>query len=232
MRVMTYNIHSSYNIEGRQDPEAIARVIEDSGADIIALQEVSRGWLINGSTDLTTWLARRLEMRVLFKGTTGPMWGNAILTRYPVLESGSGTLPLAGSLLGRGYLWATFDVDSQPPIQIIATHLHHLEPEVAVRLAQVPVLLDYWDHAPRSVILGDLNARPGEPDMDMIIQAGLIDSWAEAGSGDGYTFDSDEPFQRIDWIWHTDDLVALDVEVLTSTASDHLPVIITLDVAR
>ncbi|HEY47116.1 MAG TPA: hypothetical protein G4O14_10075 [Anaerolineae bacterium] len=232
MRVMTYNIHSSYNFEGRQDPEEIARVIEESGADIIALQEVSRGWLINGSTDLVSWLARRLNMHILFKGTTGPVWGNAILTRFPIMDHGSGGLPLAGSLLGRGYLWAKFDVGAQHPIQIIATHLHHLDDEVFVRLAQVPVLLEYWDHAPGSVILGDLNARPGEADMDLILQAGLIDSWTEAGSGVGYTYSAGDPFKRIDWIWHTDDLVALDAEVLRSTASDHLPVIITLDVVR
>jgi endonuclease/exonuclease/phosphatase family metal-dependent hydrolase len=232
MQVMTYNIHSSYNIEGRQDPEAIARVIEASGADIIALQEVSRGWLIDGSTDLASWLAQRLNMHVLFKGTTGPMWGNAILTRYPIMDHGSGGLPLAGSLLGRGYLWVKFDVGAQSPIQIIATHLHHLDDEVVVRLAQVPVLIEYWDHAPHSVILGDLNARPGEADIDLILQTGLIDSWTEAGSGVGYTYSAGDPFKRIDWIWHTPDLVSLDVEVLQSTASDHLPVIITLDLAR
>jgi endonuclease/exonuclease/phosphatase family metal-dependent hydrolase len=232
MRVMTYNIHSAYNVEGRQDPEEIARVIEESGAEIIALQEVSRGWLINGSTDLASWLARRLDMHFLFKGTTGPMWGNAILTRTPIVEHGSGVLPADGSLIGRGYLWAKFDISDQDPIQIIATHLHHIGPEVSVRLAQVPVLLQYWDHAPRSFLLGDFNAIPGAEDMNLILQAGLIDSWTEAGSGIGYTFDSRDPFQRIDWIWHTDDLVASDAEVLISTASDHLPLIITLDEAK
>jgi endonuclease/exonuclease/phosphatase family metal-dependent hydrolase len=232
MQVMTYNIHSAYNIEGHQNPEEIARVIEASGADIIALQEVSRGWLIEGSTDLASWLARRLNMDILFKGTTGPVWGIAILTRYPIMDHGSGVLPLDGSLLGRGYLWAKIVVDAQQPLQIIATHLHHIEEEVSVRLAQVPVLLEYWDHAPCSVILGDMNAKPGEPDMDLILQAGFIDSWNEVGSGDGYTYSSGDPYQRIDWIWHTQDLVALDVEILQSTASDHLPVVITLDVVR
>jgi endonuclease/exonuclease/phosphatase family metal-dependent hydrolase len=232
LRVMTYNIHSAYNIEGHQNPEEIARVIEASGADIIALQEVSRGWLIEGSTDLASWLARRLNMHILFKGTTGPVWGIAILTRYPIVDHGSGALPLDGSLIGRGYLWLKIDVDAQQPVQIIATHLHHIGEEVSVRLAQVPVLLEYWDHAPRSVILGDMNAKPGEADMALILQEGFIDSWTEVGSGDGYTYSSGDPYQRIDWIWHTPDLVALDVEILQSTASDHLPVVITLDVAR
>jgi endonuclease/exonuclease/phosphatase family metal-dependent hydrolase len=232
MRVMTYNIHSAYNVDGRQDPEEIARVIEESGAEIIALQEVSRGWLINGSTDLASWLAQRLDMHFLFKGTTGPMWGNAILTRAPIVDHGSGVLPADGSLIGRGYLWAEIYVHDKDPIQIIATHLHHIGEEVSVRLAQVPVLLQYWDHAPSSVLLGDFNAIPGAPDMDLILQAGLIDSWTEAGSGIGYTYASNDLYQRIDWIWHTEDLAALDAEVLSSTASDHLPLIITIDEAK
>jgi endonuclease/exonuclease/phosphatase family metal-dependent hydrolase len=229
VRVMTYNIHSAYNIEGRQNPEEIARVIEASGADIIALQEVSRGWLIEGSTDLASWLARRLNMDVLFKGTTGPVWGNAILTRYPIMDHGSGALPLDGSLLGRGYLWAKIDVGARQPLQIIATHLHHVEGEGEIRLAQVPVLIEYWDHAPRSIIMGDMNAEPGVAEIALFFQAGLIDSWSEVGSGDGYTYSSGDPYQRIDWIWHTQDLVASDVEILQSTASDHLPVVATVD---
>ncbi|MGB2962929.1 MAG: hypothetical protein WBB69_02990 [Anaerolineales bacterium] len=41
--------------------EAIAEVIENSGADIIRLQEVSRGRLMDGGADMPAWLARRLR---------------------------------------------------------------------------------------------------------------------------------------------------------------------------
>jgi endonuclease/exonuclease/phosphatase family metal-dependent hydrolase len=232
VRVMTYNIHSAFASDGRQDPEAIARVIEASDADIIALQEISRGWLINGSTDLTAWFARRLGMQILYKGTTGPMWGNAILTRFPVLEHGSGPLPLAGSLIARGYLWAKIDVGDQEPLLVIATHLHHLETENRVRLEQVPVALAFWNEAPYSLVMGDMNAEPSYPEMDLIAQAGLVDSWVEAGSGKGYSWPAIDPFERIDWIWHTPDLAALEAEIIQSTASDHLPLVVTLDMAR
>ena len=175
VRVMTYNIHSAFASDGRQDPEAIAQVIEASDADIIALQEISRGWLINGSTDLTTWFARRLGMQILYKGTTGPMWGNAILTHFPILEHGSGPLPLDGSLIARGYLWAKIDVGDQESLLVIATHLHQIVPENQVRLEQVPVVLAFWNEAPYSLVMGDLNAEPGFPEMDLIAQAGLVD---------------------------------------------------------
>jgi endonuclease/exonuclease/phosphatase family metal-dependent hydrolase len=230
LRVLTYNIHSAYDSDGAQDPEAIARVIESTEADIVALQEVSRGWLLDGSTDLVAWLARRLQMQVLFAGTTDPVWGNALLTRLPVLESGSAPLPLAGTHFPRGYLWATIDAGLPEPLLVIVTHLHHVESEHAPRLAQVPVLLGFWDQRPYSILLGDLNSEPGYAEMQLIADAGWVDSWAEAGTGDGLTWPAVDPFERIDWVWHTPDLRAVDAAVPATTASDHLPLLVSLEV--
>ncbi len=230
VRILTYNIHSAYDSQGAQDPEAIARVIESTEADIVALQEVSRGWLLDGSTDLVGFLARRLKMQVLFQGTADPVWGNALLTRLPITEHGSAPLPLAGTLLPRGYLWATIDAGLPEPLLVIVTHLHHVESEHAPRLAQVPVLLDFWDGRPYSILLGDLNSEPGYAEMQLITDAGWVDSWAEAGTGDGLTWPAVDPFERIDWVWHTPDLRAVDAVVPATTASDHLPLVVSLEV--
>jgi endonuclease/exonuclease/phosphatase family metal-dependent hydrolase len=231
VRVLTYNIHSAYNTEGRQDPEAIAQMIEGTGAAIVTLQEVSRGWLIDGATDLPEWLSRRLGMPYLFHGTTDPMWGNAILSRYPVVAYGWAPLPRAGTLLARGYLWAEIEVGGGEPLLVIATHLHHIEDEHGPRLEQVPVLLRFWDGRPHALLMGDLNSMPDFPEMGLIRDAGLIDSWAEAGEGEGLTWPAWGPFERIDWVWHAPDLVALDAATVPSTASDHLGVVVTIDAA-
>jgi endonuclease/exonuclease/phosphatase family metal-dependent hydrolase len=231
IKVMSYNIHSGFNFAGRQDLEAIANVIEDSGADIVVLQEVSRVRLMDGMADMPPWLSRRLDMPVLFRGTEEPIWGNAILSRYPVLESGWGELPLAGTLIKRGYLWARIDVGGPQPLLVIATHLHHLGPDSLARQAQVPVILRFWNEQGYSLLLGDLNAQPDSTEMKLIFDAGLVDSWSEAGVGPGFTSSSGDPFQRIDWIWHTEDLIAVEVQVIQTQASDHLPVVATIDVA-
>src|SRR6266508_987341 len=62
LRVMSYNLHFGYDVEGWSDLEATARAIEAGGADVVGLQEVSRGWYLNGSTDMLAWLQRRLGM--------------------------------------------------------------------------------------------------------------------------------------------------------------------------
>jgi endonuclease/exonuclease/phosphatase family metal-dependent hydrolase len=232
IKVMSYNVHSGFAMEGQHDLEAIAKVIEDSGADIIALQEVSRVRLMDGAVDIPTWLSRRLDMPVLFRGTEEPIWGNAILSRYPIVESGWGELPLAGKLIERGYVWARIDVGGPEPLLVIDTHLHHIGPDSLARQEQVPVLLQFWNDQGYSVLLGDLNATPDSVEMGFIYDAGLLDSWSEEGVGPGYTSNSRDPYQRIDWIWHSQDLTTVEVEVLQTQASDHLPVLATLDLAQ
>lgn len=225
VRVMSYNIHSGFNLHGQQDLEAIAAVIEESGADVVALQEVSRVRFMDASADLPNWLAQRLDMHYVFRGTEEPIWGNAILSRYPIVESGWGDLPRAGMLIGRGYLWARVDVGGPDPVLVIDTHLHHLGPDTLARQEQVPDLLKFWNDQAYSVLLGDLNAGPGSPEMELIAAAGLQDAWRLAGEGLGYTYTSGNPVKRIDWIWHTDDMSPLEMEVVQTQASDHMPVL-------
>jgi endonuclease/exonuclease/phosphatase family metal-dependent hydrolase len=227
--VMNYNIHSAFAADGRQDPEAIARAIKASGADIVCINEISRGWLIDGSTDLAFWLSHRLGMPIVFKGTADPIWGNAILSRDPIVQTGTGSLPLSHALISRGFIWARIDTGGPQPWLVISTHLHQLEGDHDIRLLQVPVLVDLWSGQPDSLILGDMNAQPGDPEMNLFRDSGLVDSWSEAGKGDGFTFSSTDPFERIDWIWHSPDLHAVAAEVPVTAASDHRPLVVTLD---
>ncbi len=229
VKVMSYNIHSGFSSAGSQDLEAIASVIEESGADIIGFQEISRGRLMDGSADMPTWLANRLDMQLVFQGTEEPIWGNAILSRYPIIESGFGELPQLDSLIKRGYLWAKIDLGTEEPLLVIVTHLHHLEADSQVRSAQIPVIINYWDQQSSTVFLGDLNAKPDAPEINIVRDAGLVDAWEEIGIGPGFTYASNRPADRIDYIWHSPDLTALQIEVIQTRASDHLPVIVTLE---
>ena len=58
VRVTNYNLHNGFNTDGRLNMESLAQVIEESGADIISLQEVARGWVIYGSVDMMQWLSQ------------------------------------------------------------------------------------------------------------------------------------------------------------------------------
>ncbi len=232
IKVMTYNLHSGFGTDGRQRIDEVADVIEASGADVVGLQEVSRGWMLDGSVDLVAWLAQRLDMPYVafFSTVEDPLWGNAVLSRYPITQVDTGLLPEMGTLIRRGYVGATIDVDGQEPLLFMTTHLQHKADDLeAVHMAQLDVILDYWAQRPNSILVGDMNAQPGWPQIDMVLDAGFEDSWAEAGEGPGYTANAADPQHRIDWVFHTPDIQALDAEVIESQASDHFPVVVTIE---
>jgi endonuclease/exonuclease/phosphatase family metal-dependent hydrolase len=228
VRVMSYNIHMGFDAEGWLDLEAIAQTIESSGASIVALQEVPRGWYINASVDALNWLARRLNMTYVFGEAADPVWGNAILSRYPIIQSGNTPLPEGGVRPRRSVLWADIDLTDPDDMIVIATHLHHAD--ARPRLLQIPVVLDEYAVRPqrRLIIMGDMNATPDSTEVALFRQAGLRDAFDLAGSGDGFTYRADRPFERIDYIWLSPNLRAADFSVINSTASDHLGIAVTI----
>lgn len=232
IQAMTYNLHSGFGTDGRQRIQDATRVIENSGAEIVGVQEISRGMLLDGSVDLLTWLSRRLDMPyVAFVNTIDdPLWGNAILSRYPLGNIETGLLPTGGTLIRRGYVAADVFVGADEPLLFIATHLQHKAGTLdELQTEQLQVILEFWDQRPYSVIVGDMNAEPGSLPMTTVENAGFGDAWAAAGADPGYTYYAADPYQRIDWVFHTLDLAASDARVIESQASDHFPVLVTLE---
>ena len=223
VRIMTYNLHNGFNTQGRLDVESLAQVIEDNDPDIVALQEISRGWLVSGRLDMLTWLSQRLDLPYVFGPTADPFWGNAILSRYPVLNVTEYELPPRNLFILRGLTVASIDLGDGDQIQVIATHFHHLEEDSGVRKVQSQFVVDLWDGAPATVFLGDLNAEPQHPEMGILRDAGLSDA-TTGKDGAELTFPSYDPEKRIDYIWVSPDLSTRDIKVPKSTASDHLPV--------
>jgi Metal-dependent hydrolase len=226
VRVMHYNTHQGFNIDGYQDLESIARVIEKNGADIVSLNEVSRGWITNGSADLYEWLANRLGMEYkLFMPASDLVWGNAILSRYPLKLVSSGFLPRMDAPLRRSYLLAEVDLSSigLRNIYTMTTHLHQIADESVKRQAQVKALIDILQGRQRTVIFGDFNGQTGDPEITMMQDAGFIDSQLALGKQDELTWIHYKPYQRIDYIWVTPDINISNLFVTYSRASDHLP---------
>jgi endonuclease/exonuclease/phosphatase family metal-dependent hydrolase len=224
IRIMTYNLHNGFNTEGRLDMEALAQVIEDSDPDIVALQEISRGWVVNGRLDMLTWLSQRLDLPYIFGPTADPFWGNAILSRYPVIEYTQRDLPPRDLFILRGFTVALIDLGNGDSLQVLATHYHHLEEDTNIRQVQSHSIIAFWEGDERTVLMGDLNAEPSHTEMEMLQVAGLVDAMAEVDPPE-YTFPSFNPDRRIDYIWVSPDLTVSDVHVPVSTASDHLPVV-------
>ena len=230
VRVGTYNIHSSIDWFGRLDPEQIAQVLEQNGAEVVMLQEVSRGWPLGGGLDSADWLARRLGMQVAYGPAADNQFGNAVLANRPILDSWSAVLDRGEGPMHRGYVGVTVALGGTT-IDVWSTHLQHRDDTTVTRQAQARVLLEEWDRRERTVIGGDLNARP---DSDDIIPwfdgTDLVSAQDEAGDPAWNTSPALNPDHRIDWILGTPDLTFGAAVVPPTLASDHLPLFATVGV--
>ena len=108
MRLVTYNTQYGVGRDGRFDLERIAKEVE--GADIIALQEVTRNFARNGGIDMIEGLAALLPNYFYAFGVAmGPrlrrhrqrgkplnqrfQFGNMVLSRFPIVASRNLLLP-------------------------------------------------------------------------------------------------------------------------------------------
>ncbi len=124
LRIMTYNLHNGFDPRGHLGMEAIARAIEAEQADVVAVQEVSRGWVVYGSLDMMTWLSRRLSMPYIYGATADPLWGNALLSRAPLFNAQLVDLPPDHLPLPRGLISAEIILGPQHRLRIATTHFH------------------------------------------------------------------------------------------------------------
>jgi endonuclease/exonuclease/phosphatase family metal-dependent hydrolase len=242
--VVSYNLHSGFDGTGIQNPEAMAQIIEQSGADVVGLQEVSRGWFLNGGTDLVAWMSNRLDMpHRFFAAAADPAWGNAILSRYPLTDHETGLLPRGLVPFQRSYQAATLDLGDARTFLLINTHLQHIDDSsipdeererdlAPLHRRQLEVVLEGWADRPSTVLTGDLNARPGWEQMDYLLAAGFEDALAgvdpvEAHTS-GYWSNNGVARWRIDWVIHTPDLQVASARVIADDISDHYPVVVEL----
>lgn len=227
VRVMDYNVHNGFDITGRLDLEAIAQLVEENDVDVLGLQEISRGWLIWGGADMLLWFSQRLGMPYVNGPTADAQWGNAVLSRYPILSSETRPLPPERLLIRRGTVQANIDVGGGQ-LSLINTHFAHRGSSAPARLEQAHTLVGRWLGAPQTVVTGDFNAAPDSEAMAVLIQAGLVNVAGEACPPPVLTSPAKAPRRQIDYIWATADLAYEDCAVPTQAASDHLPVVATI----
>ena len=230
VRVMSYNLHQGFDTDGRHSVEELAKVIEAEQPDIVALQEVSRGWVINGSVDVLVWLSQRLGMDYVWGPATDSVWGNAVLSRFPIKEFRNHEMPNNDALrFDRGFITLEVDLGQGEMLDVVATHFHAGDADSAIRVPQARAVIEVITSGRPTVLLGDLNGPPHAPEIQMLTNAGLSDAFISSGAaGDGYTFPADSPSKRIDYIWSSSDIKARDFSLPDSSASDHLAVVATL----
>lgn len=232
LKTLTYNIHHANppSKPGIIDLPAIARVINDSGADLVALQEVDvRTERAGVESDQAAELGRLTGMHHHFVKAIdhqGGDYGVAILSRFPFTSTGGERLPMAEGVDGepRVVAYATVEPVAGKPVLFASTHFD-LKPET--RLLQATRLAELFANATHPVIIGgDFNA---VPDSEVI---GLLDQhFTRSEIPNGYTIPITNPNREIDFIMYrpANQLEVVHHAVIDEQyASDHLPVYVEL----
>ncbi|WP_134687011.1 endonuclease/exonuclease/phosphatase family protein [Brevibacillus migulae] len=162
LTLVTYNIRGARDDAGEADPVAIADELRMTNADIIALQEVDNGLPRSDFGDQAKIIAEKLGMNYVFAPAINFLvgtYGNALLSRYPILSSTSVDLPYL--LEPRSLLQVEMDLGGQKLI-VFTTHLGLKKSE---RIKQFEFLYDYLeDYTGKPVVfMGDFNTRADDP---------------------------------------------------------------------
>ncbi len=227
LRLLDWNLHYGVSADPSVRLDEMVATIEDSGADVVTLQEVSRGWVLGGGADMATFLARETGMRVVFVPAADRQFGNAILwdpLRGDLADVARHALPYGAGPQERSAISATLDA-AGVPVRVTSVHLQHREENTPTRLDQLATLLADEPVEGAYVLAGDLNAEPGWDEITLLEEQGLESGQDAAGDPDALTSPSVAPAHRIDWVFGSDPVTFRSFEVLDVTASDHRPLL-------
>jgi endonuclease/exonuclease/phosphatase family metal-dependent hydrolase len=227
LRLLDWNLHYGVSADPSVRLDEMVATIEASGADVVTLQEVSRGWVLGGGADMATYLARETGMRVVFVPAADRQFGNALLwdpLRGDLADVARHALPYGAGPQERSAISATLDA-AGVPVRVTSVHLQHREENTPTRLDQLETLLADEPVEGAYVLAGDLNAEPGWDEITFLEEQGLESGQDAAGDPDALTSPSAAPAHRIDWVFGSGDVTFRSVEVLDVTASDHRPLL-------
>ncbi len=225
---MTYNIRHGMGMDRELDLERTARIIASSQPDFVVLNEVDHGTARSFHVLQADSLGNTLDMDAVFGRSIdydGGQYGNAFLSKHPILKFEIIDLSTDSLLEGRSVFLAHIDLDGDTLV-ILGTHLG-LTPEE--RTNQVSIILEHLPDHERILLAGDFNFEPASDNYRRITLA-LRDGMMISNVPPEDTFPADEPDRRIDYIFVGSSISVINAQTPDqneiATASDHRPQII------
>ncbi|HEV7279721.1 MAG TPA: endonuclease/exonuclease/phosphatase family protein [Pirellulaceae bacterium] len=232
IRVLSYNIHHGEGTDGKLDLARIAKVIEEAKPDVVALQEVDVETERTGKVDQAQELARLTKLHVAFGSSMdfqGGQYGNAVLSRWPIVSSKVHPLPRFGEGEPRSVFVCEIDLpDQEEGLSFFATHFGFFA-GTEERLASVDAVEEIAKTPPSrlAILAGDFNDVPdGRPILK------LREAWTLTTDDTLPTVPVKQPTRQIDFIfyrpaqrWRVVETRVLDEAV----ASDHRAILAELE---
>lgn len=226
LRIMSYNIRNCKGLDNIYDIQRTADVIRNSGADIIAIQEVDSVTRRSKGIDVADTLATLCNMHAYYSTAIeydGGKYGVAILSRKKAIATYRAALP--GREEKRTILIAEY-----PELTFACTHLSLNEED---RMASLDIIDSIAKKSKKPfIIAGDMNDNPQSPFIKELSR-----NWEIIAPNKEPTFPADKPSVTIDYIAarhkRKKSIKVIDSKVIEeSTASDHRPIATTIIVGK
>jgi endonuclease/exonuclease/phosphatase family metal-dependent hydrolase len=233
-RIATYNIHKCRGLDRRVRPERIVDVLKETGADVIALQEVVGMDQSDRQHNQVRRIADELGFHYRIGGNRrlhGAAYGNAVLTRLPIAASHNHDITWRKSE-PRGCLEVLLKLDEREATHRLRIFNVHLGTGYFERRYQSKKLLDIVKHGSRNsaprLVLGDFNEWPRGL-ASQLLETHFNTAEPRRRLGRARSYPGILPLAHVDHIYYDSPLEALNVSIhrtrLALIASDHLPVV-------
>ena len=214
------------------DFDAFVKVINESGADIIGLQEIRNEGEGKDYTPQAETLAKKLGFNYYFAQAllidgVNP-YGNAILSRYPIVSAETIGIPDPETRGYEGYyetrclLKAKIDVGEGLNVLVSHFGLNPDEQDNAVSTV-VPAVT-----SEKCILMGDFNMQPNNKILDPIRQ--LLNDTADNFAEPKLSFPSYAPKEKIDYISVSKDIDVISADIPDIVVSDHKPHIAVVEI--
>lgn len=225
LTVLTYNIHHGEGTDAKLDLERIACIIRTENPDLVALQEVDEKTERTANVSQAAELGRLTGLHHVFGKAMdyrGGGYGQAILSRWPIIETKVHQLPQRSGREPRILLITKIESPHRA-LTFATSHLDHQLEEVRLDQARELNRILAASKTP-ALLCGDFNAGPESSTLKF-----LFEHWIDTTGGNAAnTIPAGDPRKRIDYIlaspkarWTTETSRVLEEPI----ASDHRPVL-------
>jgi endonuclease/exonuclease/phosphatase family metal-dependent hydrolase len=203
--------------------DLIAQIINDF--DIVALQEVDSGSFRSNFINQIEYLAVRGHFPFWYNQINRNLGrfaqhSNGMLSRYRAHHIVDHKLP--GILPGRGVMEARFGPSTDPLVLLLV----HLGLGRRARMRQLKYISDIVNANEHVIIMGDFNCTAQSAEIDSLLGNTHLCEPVD----NLHTYPSWQPIHNIDHIMVTPDIRVNHLEVLETSLSDHLPIMVEVTV--
>lgn len=225
MKIMTFNTQHCLNyVEQKIDFDIMAETIRKCGADIVGLNEMRDKGIAADYENQTEILSNLTGLKNHFFAKAIDVcganpYGNAILSKYAIVEAENIPIP---------------DPDPKPGLSGYETRCilkAKLENSLTVMIVHFGLNADEQKNAVNTIIrhaekekcilMGDFNVSPGNEVLNPV--RSIMDDVADYFKEPLFSFPSDTPRVKIDYIFATPDIKVVAADIPAMVASDHRP---------